>query len=1148
MDRYNYETVDYISSDSELESDTNSEADTNSEPDTNKFNKINTNVYTQNVLLDSSSAITSEGNLIFDFINSGNSNTNTTNGGVFGRFKNVIGINLVRADIKNRYFNINSTNNKLFFECNNIKYLLEIPINRYNIDNLIDECNNISNYFNLNTDEQLKFINSIPFNLIYYGNKFYFRNGIYGTINIDNINSTLNTILGIDRENGRIINIENSIGYGTELDPSKTIGAHLDYTSWEQLKTSSRIFNGNDNFDISIGKLYILDQTNKGYTMLQLNNNKFNANALYGQDTKMYITIDNIYVVQIDFSNINKSINEFKQIMKTSSELLQYADITIDNDNNIIITSKMTKFNSINYNKNIKIHTESITGDNLLISASSTKYLTTYMKVVVHNIHSLNDDYYYILLDQNNNHVSLYVDAKLDNIVNLSNIEYTNEIFLTRYNNPNSSIHIHTNKDEINTTLSIYELLKNISRHDGIIINKNHFKDWMIITNSSENSHVFDKMGIIRDYNMFDGEINVKWNKGIYDNNNIFNLTNNQTPFVIYPSCTFELQDISNVITSLTDNEVHNLILMRTNGRDPSIPFTEYFKIPFSSESNISNEETFVNYVKDYLSEDERLFIRLNEFTITKISVGDNNNYVFQIDAFKQLFKDGSKVYFKNMNDINGQLIPETTAFYVKNIEDSVDEIELYNDIQFIEQINEGDSAINFTTGQVSILDNPPKITNKTITIETRIHSDGIILTIVPYIDISNISDDDFSNRMYLKQGENNSTGPPLFSDNNVYKMIKNTHLYGGKKNVNISKISSVSNNVHIQLDFNSVILNGSNILIDGVNGYIPPSTYTGNSALTYESATPFPIMVYSIQITDPGNNYYKGWKLYASNSPLSDDSDVHDSSEFKGIVMSSIQDSGQNSGNHKLTVLSSAQVSAGTTENFTNVKLVPYKLNGNTFNLIKYGIHVNNSYQLNIPFEENGLQTHPDETRDMEFNSSGYILTNITDNSDTGYIISRPNHTGHNNEGNIHTANIKELIENPLYQYQTIPGYIKGITKPLGQYVLMPPFKYSSKLDTLYIDIVIDEIPHVSCKLNLRGDKILERIPNIQYEGDMVSYISSTSKKINYNLPISIDTLSVKLLDDMGNMYFIDESNNFSIELKLTMIKDYDDLLNNIT
>ena len=63
-----------------------------------------------------------------------------------------------------------------------------------------------------------------------------------------------------------------------------------------------------------------------------------------------------------------------------------------------------------------------------------------------------------------------------------------------------------------------------------------------------------------------------------------------------------------------------------------------------------------------------------------------------------------------------------------------------------------------------------------------------------------------------------------------------------------------------------------------------------------------------------------------------------------------------------------------------------------------------------------------------------------------------------------------------------------------------------------------------------------------------MISYIPSTSKKINYNLPISIDTLSVKLLDDMGNMYFIDESNNFSIELKLTMIKDYDDLLNNIT
>tara|TARA_B110000858_G_scaffold198323_1_gene263980 strand:- start:876 stop:2075 length:1200 start_codon:yes stop_codon:yes gene_type:complete len=89
------------------------------------------------------------------------------------------------------------------------------------------------------------------------------------------------------------------------------------------------------------------------------------------------------------------------------------------------------------------------------------------------------------------------------------------------------------------------------------------------------------------------------------------------------------------------------------------------------------------------------------------------------------------------------------------------------------------------------------------------------------------------------------------------------------------------------------------------------------------------------------------------------------------------------------------------------------------------------------------------------------------------------------------------------------------------------------------YTDLVVDEIPYIACKNNPAGHHVIDRIPlNVDY-GSNVSYEPYRDPYQNYFLPISLNKLTIKLLEPIHNHYYNPQDSDHSLEFELTMIKN---------
>jgi len=89
------------------------------------------------------------------------------------------------------------------------------------------------------------------------------------------------------------------------------------------------------------------------------------------------------------------------------------------------------------------------------------------------------------------------------------------------------------------------------------------------------------------------------------------------------------------------------------------------------------------------------------------------------------------------------------------------------------------------------------------------------------------------------------------------------------------------------------------------------------------------------------------------------------------------------------------------------------------------------------------------------------------------------------------------------------------------------------------YTDLVVDEIPYIACKNNPAGHHVIDRIPlNVDY-GSNVSYEPYRDPYQNYFLPISLNKLTIKLLEPINNHYYNPQDSDHSLEFELTMIKN---------
>ena len=89
------------------------------------------------------------------------------------------------------------------------------------------------------------------------------------------------------------------------------------------------------------------------------------------------------------------------------------------------------------------------------------------------------------------------------------------------------------------------------------------------------------------------------------------------------------------------------------------------------------------------------------------------------------------------------------------------------------------------------------------------------------------------------------------------------------------------------------------------------------------------------------------------------------------------------------------------------------------------------------------------------------------------------------------------------------------------------------------YTDLVVDEIPYIACKNNPAGHHVIDRIPlNVDY-GSNVSYEPYRDPYQNYFLPISLNKLTIKLLEPINGHYYNPQDSDHSLEFELTMIKN---------
>ena len=105
----------------------------------------------------------------------------------------------------------------------------------------------------------------------------------------------------------------------------------------------------------------------------------------------------------------------------------------------------------------------------------------------------------------------------------------------------------------------------------------------------------------------------------------------------------------------------------------------------------------------------------------------------------------------------------------------------------------------------------------------------------------------------------------------------------------------------------------------------------------------------------------------------------------------------------------------------------------------------------------------------------------------------------------------------------------------------------YASDLYIHFVDLVIPEIPYITCKKNPLGKKVIERLLiHMSPSGNgaptsIVSYFSHPTELMSqiYFYPISLNQLTIELYDDSTDQFFQAENMDNSFEFEITILKN---------
>jgi hypothetical protein len=130
-----------------------------------------------------------------------------------------------------------------------------------------------------------------------------------------------------------------------------------------------------------------------------------------------------------------------------------------------------------------------------------------------------------------------------------------------------------------------------------------------------------------------------------------------------------------------------------------------------------------------------------------------------------------------------------------------------------------------------------------------------------------------------------------------------------------------------------------------------------------------------------------------------------------------------------------------------------------------------------------------------------------------------------------IYNDNNEEGSRNLLGFTRTIPNASNSIEAE------QPP-----DMSIHYFDIVIQEIPYIACKHNTDRRNVIERIPIVSSNDELLVYEDSTFERDDQNLffPISLNKLTIQLYQKNGNL-FHNNNKHHSLEFEITMINKVD-------
>ena len=100
--------------------------------------------------------------------------------------------------------------------------------------------------------------------------------------------------------------------------------------------------------------------------------------------------------------------------------------------------------------------------------------------------------------------------------------------------------------------------------------------------------------------------------------------------------------------------------------------------------------------------------------------------------------------------------------------------------------------------------------------------------------------------------------------------------------------------------------------------------------------------------------------------------------------------------------------------------------------------------------------------------------------------------------------------------------------------------FENSADQSIHFVDIVIDEIPNIACKMNSKGKNIIDRIP-LSYPTGSLSFYRPPEGDLqtkNYFYPMDLSTISIKLYDDFGKLYENSNADHY-LEFEVTILEN---------